>query len=214
MELLVVTAIVALLAALVLPVFAKAKAASKTTGCLSNLKQQGAAVSLYMADYDDLFPYAVDPIDKTRPEIWEDFPEFRDRIPFMPLLHELLLSYTKGKEVNRCPADTGTVAKDDQPFVSFESSPSMYATYGTSYFFRTEIAFRSMTGTSFRLPAEVNVLFDGAGHWHGDATAMQLGDRNYWDKLRKFRYSVLFGDMHAKSVTFDRLTQAWKTELD
>ncbi|MCW5939460.1 MAG: prepilin-type N-terminal cleavage/methylation domain-containing protein [Fimbriimonadaceae bacterium] len=213
-ELLVVIAIIAILAALIFPVFARAKASAKKTGCLSNLKQQGGAISLYMADYDDFFPHAVDPIDKTRPEIWDEIPEFRDRIPFMPLLHEVLLAYTKSQEVNQCPGDTGTVAKDDQPFIPFASSPSMYATYGTSYFFRTEIAFKSLTSTSFRLPADVNVLFDGAGHWHGDAPGMELGDRDYGSKIQKYRYNVLFGDMHAKSLTYDRLAEAWATRLD
>jgi len=52
-ELLVVIAIIAILAAILFPVFAQAKAAAKTTVALSNLKQLGVANLLYMNDNDD-----------------------------------------------------------------------------------------------------------------------------------------------------------------
>lgn len=54
-ELLVVIAIIAILAAILFPVFAQAKNAAKKTTDLSNLKQMGTAVHLYMGDYDDVF---------------------------------------------------------------------------------------------------------------------------------------------------------------
>lgn len=52
-ELLVVIAIIAILAAILFPVFAQAKAAAKKTGCLSNGKQLGTAINIYSADNDD-----------------------------------------------------------------------------------------------------------------------------------------------------------------
>lgn len=52
-ELLVVIAIIAILAAILFPVFAQAKEAAKKTGCLSNHKNLGLAVMLYTTDYDD-----------------------------------------------------------------------------------------------------------------------------------------------------------------
>ncbi|HEY3782397.1 MAG TPA: prepilin-type N-terminal cleavage/methylation domain-containing protein [Fimbriimonadaceae bacterium] len=55
-ELLVVIAIIAILAAILFPVFAQAKAAAKKTSCLSNLKQIGTAVYLYANDYDNWIP--------------------------------------------------------------------------------------------------------------------------------------------------------------
>jgi prepilin-type N-terminal cleavage/methylation domain-containing protein len=52
-ELLVVIAIIAILAAILFPVFAQAKAAAKRTADLSNLKQLGTSAFLYANDYDD-----------------------------------------------------------------------------------------------------------------------------------------------------------------
>ncbi len=52
-ELLVVIAIIAILAAILFPVFAQAKAAAKKTVALSNLKQMGVATQLYMDDWND-----------------------------------------------------------------------------------------------------------------------------------------------------------------
>src|SRR6185312_13133238 len=53
-ELLVVIAIIAILAAILFPVFAQAKAAAKKSACLSNVKQIGTANVMYMGDYDDM----------------------------------------------------------------------------------------------------------------------------------------------------------------
>ncbi|MDX2065008.1 MAG: prepilin-type N-terminal cleavage/methylation domain-containing protein [Fimbriimonadaceae bacterium] len=55
-ELLVVIAIIAILAAILFPVFAQAKAAAKQTQNLSNMKQIGTAAQMYIADYDDTYP--------------------------------------------------------------------------------------------------------------------------------------------------------------
>ncbi|RYG24306.1 prepilin-type N-terminal cleavage/methylation domain-containing protein [bacterium] len=54
-ELLVVIAIIAILAAILFPVFAQAKEAAKKTTCISNLKQLGIASIMYSGDSDDTF---------------------------------------------------------------------------------------------------------------------------------------------------------------
>jgi len=57
-ELLVVIAIIAILAAILFPVFAQAKEAAKKTVALSNCKQMGAGFAIYITDSDDIFPLA------------------------------------------------------------------------------------------------------------------------------------------------------------
>ncbi len=56
-ELLVVIAIIAILAAILFPVFAQAKAAAKKTSSLSNVKQLGLATIMYLGDFDDKFTF-------------------------------------------------------------------------------------------------------------------------------------------------------------
>ncbi len=58
-ELLVVIAIIAILAAILFPVFAQAKESAKRTQCLSNIKQTGLAMNIYVGDYDDVAPSLV-----------------------------------------------------------------------------------------------------------------------------------------------------------
>jgi prepilin-type N-terminal cleavage/methylation domain-containing protein/prepilin-type processing-associated H-X9-DG protein len=55
-ELLVVIAIIAILAAILFPVFAQAREAARKTQCLANLKQMGSAIQMYTQDYDERLP--------------------------------------------------------------------------------------------------------------------------------------------------------------
>src|ERR687888_166883 len=55
-ELLVVIAIIAILAAILFPVFARARESARRSTCLSNLKQIGTATLMYLQDYDDTYP--------------------------------------------------------------------------------------------------------------------------------------------------------------
>jgi prepilin-type N-terminal cleavage/methylation domain-containing protein len=64
-ELLVVIAIIAILAALLLPALARAKDKAKRVQCVSNLKNQAYAFTMYASDYRDIYPTA----DKT--EVWK-----------------------------------------------------------------------------------------------------------------------------------------------
>jgi prepilin-type N-terminal cleavage/methylation domain-containing protein len=60
-ELLVVIAIIAILAAILFPVFAQAREKARTATCLSNLRQIGLANGMYLQDYDEFFPFAGRP---------------------------------------------------------------------------------------------------------------------------------------------------------
>src|SRR5947209_4171066 len=55
-ELLVVIAIIAILAAILFPVFSQARESARRTACLSNTKQQGLALMMYAQDYDETTP--------------------------------------------------------------------------------------------------------------------------------------------------------------
>jgi prepilin-type N-terminal cleavage/methylation domain-containing protein/prepilin-type processing-associated H-X9-DG protein len=57
-ELLVVIAIIAILAAILFPVFARAREKARQTNCLSNTKQMSLAFHQYVIDYDEMLPYA------------------------------------------------------------------------------------------------------------------------------------------------------------
>src|SRR5687767_15500653 len=60
-ELLVVIAIIAILAAILFPVFAQAREKARAATCQSNLKQLGNALGMYMQDYDELCPGPAGP---------------------------------------------------------------------------------------------------------------------------------------------------------
>ncbi len=215
-EMLVVIAIITIVAAIAFPAFARAKAAAKQSSCINNLSQIGRSMFLYMSDYDDIFPYAVDAVDRHQPTIWAPFPQWQAMIPYMPLMHEVLQPYVKSKQAFQCPSDIGSNVVDNQWNLAFASAPTMFATFGSSYFYRTEITFRRLSQTSFPNPASVNVLFDGCGHWHSAERALRLGDppQVTLDTLERYRYTVLHGDMHVKSLTYGALQQAWRTPVD
>jgi prepilin-type N-terminal cleavage/methylation domain-containing protein/prepilin-type processing-associated H-X9-DG protein len=58
-ELLVVIAIIAILAAILFPVFAQARESARKASCLSNLRQFATATLMYVQDYDELFPQSA-----------------------------------------------------------------------------------------------------------------------------------------------------------
>jgi general secretion pathway protein G len=208
-ELLVVIAIIAVLAGLLFPVFLTARGKAREVSCLSNLRQLGMSISMYAEDYDGLYPYALDPADKYTPYIW-DMPNFQDfyrDIPTIGMMHDVLQPYVKSKELFHCPADTGF---DQEDFTGDEidphgsppnARPSSFQKFGTSYYYRTEIAARHAGEATFQRPAEVNVLFDGAGAWHGSLLPPTQ------------RYNVVFADGHTKSLTRSQIDAVWAMPL-
>ena len=211
-ELLVVIAIIAILAGLLFPVFSQAKFAAKKTVDISNLKQIGIAMALYSNDSDDLFPYAVDTSDKYRPEIWNGNPDFQAQIPLLPLMNQALDSYAKSKEIFHCPLDTGTHVLDTHIDIPFEISPSLFKVYGLSYLYRTELAFNGLSQSTLSNPSGVNVMFTAGGHWlgHGRAINQNENPLTAFSLLAGYRYDVLFGDYHAKNLSYQQYETSWQ----
>jgi general secretion pathway protein G len=215
-ELLVVIAIIAVLAALLFPVFAQARGKARETACLSNMRQAGMAFAMYASDYDGLYPDAVDPADRDTPQIWDGFPDFKAQIPSLPWLHEVLQPYVKSKEIFHCPSDTG-LSIEDFTGQYLDATPTCFGKYGTSYLYRTEIAFRHFGDGSFQEPARVNVYMDGSGLWHGSGPSdLSIGVAN-WNQsgpdLQMRRFNTVHGDSHVKSLTFRQLQLLWNTPL-
>jgi len=71
-ELLVVIAIIAILAAILFPVFAQAREKARATTCLSNGKQTALAIGMYAQDYDETFPYDITGTNTAAETWWED----------------------------------------------------------------------------------------------------------------------------------------------
>jgi len=126
-ELLVVIAIIAILAAILFPVFARARESARRTSCISNVRQMGMAVMQYVQDYDESFPPrypdppagAAYPCKPCRTIDWRPYG--------MP--------YIKNDGLYRCPSDYGIPA-------SFTADPSLggpvwrdptLGGYGSSY---------------------------------------------------------------------------------
>jgi len=89
-ELLVVLAIIGILAALLLPTLGRAKRAAQTTACISNLRQLGIALTLYVQENEDRLPFCA-----LLPSVNTNLPAIT--VPLMP--------YLKNKDGFRCPAD-------------------------------------------------------------------------------------------------------------
>jgi len=113
-ELLVVIAIIAILAAILFPVFAQAREKARQTVCVSNGRQIGLALNMYVQDYDERFPPADYGATVTSPP----FTQFAwysgsgGSVFYPPCCFDLLQPYEKNTQLHRCPSDgTGIPAK-------------------------------------------------------------------------------------------------------
>jgi len=102
-ELLVVIAIIAILAAILFPVFARARENARRASCMSNLKQIGLGVMMYVQDYDEIYPprgYTT-PTSQIPPdgEVW-----YSNAGTNSWFWHQLLYPYTKSDQVYICPS--------------------------------------------------------------------------------------------------------------
>jgi len=78
-ELLVVIAIIAILAAILFPVFAQAREKARQTQCVNNMKQIALGVLQYVQDYDERFPFSIYlTVQNNQPCIFRDVPVYQE----------------------------------------------------------------------------------------------------------------------------------------
>jgi prepilin-type N-terminal cleavage/methylation domain-containing protein/prepilin-type processing-associated H-X9-DG protein len=115
-ELLVVIAIIAILAAILFPVFAQAREKARATACLSNMKQIGLGLMQYVQDYDETYPESVFAADPTGPywNHWSDSPTWDNVVnPYIKngMAGNNGTSFNfvgKGGPIFQCPSDAKT----------------------------------------------------------------------------------------------------------
>ncbi len=134
-ELLVVIAIIAILAAILFPVFAKAREKARQTTCTSNLRQMATAVLMYAQDYDERLP---------GPVAWN---------PGQPLPWDLvILPYTKNWQLVMCPSNPRSSMNAWGPYYTF-SHPAF-----PTYSYNANLVGASLGQVS--VPAETCMLGD------------------------------------------------------
>jgi prepilin-type N-terminal cleavage/methylation domain-containing protein len=175
-ELLVVIAIIAILAAILFPVFARAREQARKSVCLSNMKQIGLALGMYMQDYDQVFPPGG-------LKSWE-VTKKTDR----NLLALQLQPYTKNTQLFHCPSDTGWSTFKPTLFDSFGSS---YTDALRNVWGGVDLQFKSEAAISS--PSDRPLLWDMNENWHpatGNLPASATDGR--------LQRNVLYADLHAK----------------
>lgn len=95
-ELLVVIAIIAILAAILFPVFAQAREKARAISCLSNLKQAATATLMYVQDYDETFPMSLAPFPGATPEY--------AAASCITTFYDRVAPYQKNADIMRCPS--------------------------------------------------------------------------------------------------------------
>jgi len=180
-ELLVVIAIIAILAAILFPVFARARENARKANCQSNLKQIGTAIRMYVQDYDERFPTAL---------IAGAIPgDYTNSIPYMIVAERqnqgypvLLAPYVKNTRVFWCPSDT--------------SGPTTTATAQVSYFYHHCVDYSGVVlglygDSDFAFPAQ-QIVFHERYDWHVDKAG-------FWNVASAMRSAnACFADGHVK----------------
>jgi prepilin-type N-terminal cleavage/methylation domain-containing protein len=209
-ELLVVIAIIAILAAILFPVFAQVKFAAKKTVDMSNAKQIGLAVKLYLEDNDDTTPifYAYN----------------SDPTIYSPAAHHgtevLLLPYSKDKELFKSPLDQGGPYLSQDTGSMAQGATTYWQAYGTSYRFghcnftvaanessQDNIFYTTttvVTDSQIQYPSETRMIrleMFGFFAQQYDPTCLKYGYWcGYFSDWDPTGGSMIFADTHAKHI--------------
>jgi prepilin-type N-terminal cleavage/methylation domain-containing protein/prepilin-type processing-associated H-X9-DG protein len=184
-EVVVVLGLLALLAALLLPMVARAKASARRASCTSNLHQLGAAFTMYADDHSGSYPLAADPAIHYTGCNSTCWPQISEVYASLPQLPNVLDPYLHNKQAWACPADTGHLPID-RPFINYNS---MYEEYGMSFFYEEDLGISQhpIVGDA----SQIRILEDASASWHGSAS--------------NARANILFADGHVKDVGFPEI---------
>lgn len=146
-ELLVVIAIISILAAILFPVFARARENARRSSCQSNLKQIGLGIMQYVQDYDEKMPpIKINSAANTtlaNPHGWADS----------------LQPYLKSNQIFWCPSDTNSMPIETSAPFAGGPDPTNYLTGYTSYFMNDVAGGQAQA--AFAYPAQTVLLGDG-----------------------------------------------------
>jgi prepilin-type N-terminal cleavage/methylation domain-containing protein len=128
-ELLVVIAILAIIAAILFPVFAQVREKARQTTCTSNLRQIGTSLAMYTQDYDERLPDRRD-LKRSFPggyKPWSDWPTSDPRAGWAAVV---LQPYTRNTAIWTCPSVAGSLlgpaTQVRQPLTSYPDAAATY----------------------------------------------------------------------------------------
>ena len=211
-ELLVVIAIIAILAAILFPVFAQAREQARASVCVSNTRQIGLAVGMYLQDFDETEPIFF-AYNTTTP----GGASAKAGDAAHQGVEVEILPYTKNKDIFKCPDDLGGPSIKDTTY-GCPGRDSYASCYGSSYRF-TKCAYSIVPGYSsqnndttqftqlqvtklaaFALPAETRIMRDEMAPWFGRTdTGGQYGYYpDYYLQWHTRGMGIVFADGHSK----------------
>jgi prepilin-type N-terminal cleavage/methylation domain-containing protein len=216
-ELLVVIAVISILAALLFPVFSRARESARRTSCLSNVRQLGQAFLMYAGDHDETLPNAADGFEgEGRTGGWIYFRHFPAndtqamRGSFDAAQGDLY-PYVKGPQVYICPSDSeGRLSGDSYAANSclFNGSVLIQAERG----FKTGRPLASFgdTATWMLLGEEASPLFSDPDREASTRTrSTDDGYLLYTMNLFTSRHfdgsNLAFLDSHSKGLRFEKV---------
>ncbi|GAB4452247.1 MAG: hypothetical protein OHK0029_02780 [Armatimonadaceae bacterium] len=164
-ELLVVIAIIAILAAILFPVFAQAREKARQTTCLNNMRQLAIAVAMFAQDHDERLPKAF----------FNDVVNGPTGLPWFTPWESALYPYYKNQDILRCPSDpTNNLRGKDLtiPPVNVASLPGSYR-YNISN--QPNGPWDALSLAALDRPAEAILIAEGTlganrGNWNQFAT--------------------------------------------